>query len=66
MTTHKTVIDLHSHWFAPSTLDILGRRAEAPRIGRQGDELAIWRTGAGAGKGGAFPLVRNGTICKPD
>lgn len=56
MTTHKTVIDLHSHWFAPSTLDILGRRAEAPRIGRQGDELAIWRTGAGAGKGGAFPL----------
>ncbi|CAI9121316.1 amidohydrolase family protein [Brytella acorum] len=50
------VIDLHAHWFPPSTLDILGRRAEAPRIGPQGEGLAIWRTGAGAGKGGAFPL----------
>ncbi|MBF0888768.1 hypothetical protein [Gluconobacter cadivus] len=50
------VIDLHAHWFAPSTLDILGKRKEAPRIGQQGEGLAIWRTGAGAGKGGAFPL----------
>lgn len=56
MTAYSSVIDLHTHWFPPSTLDILGRRQNAPRIGRQGDEFAIWRTGAGAGKGGAFPL----------
>ena len=55
MTKHE-IIDLHSHWFAPSTLDILGRRQDAPRIGRLDDGLAIWRAGAGAGKGGAFPL----------
>lgn len=50
------VIDLHAHWFSPSSLEILGKRTEAPRLGQQGDSLAIWRTGAGAGKGGAFPL----------
>ncbi len=56
MSLSFPVIDLHAHWFAPSTLDILGRRSEAPRIGRLGDDLAIWRKGAGAGTGVPFPL----------
>lgn len=56
MTVRSPVIDLHSHWFPPSTLDILGKRQDAPRIGAQADQLAIWRRGPGAGKGGAFPL----------
>jgi predicted TIM-barrel fold metal-dependent hydrolase len=56
MTETIPVIDLHTHWFAPSTLDILGRRQDAPRIGPLNDGRAIWRTGPGAGSGGAFPL----------
>ena len=56
MSSIRPVIDLHAHWFPPSTLEILGRRTEAPRIGTADGALAIWRTGAGAGTGGAFPL----------
>lgn len=50
------IIDLHSHWFSPAALEILGKRDGAPRITTDADgQRALHRVGPGA-NGAAFPL----------
>lgn len=49
MTQRNDIIDLHSHWFSPSSIEILGRQAGAPRIATAPDgSRAIHRAGPGS------------------
>lgn len=42
------IIDLHSHWFSPAAVDILGRREGAPRIAVTEAGLTLHRAGPGS------------------
>ena len=55
------LIDLHSHWFSPASVELLSKRAEAPKftVNAKGERF-LQRPGGAAAEGGAgaaaFPL----------
>jgi predicted TIM-barrel fold metal-dependent hydrolase len=57
MTQAAPIIDLHSHWFPPSTLEILGSRTDAPRFQKVDGGMVLQRPAGGGVPGGAqFPV----------
>ena len=54
---HRGLIDLHSHWFSPASVEILSRRTAAPRFTtNEKGEKFLSRPGAGSAAAQPFPL----------